>query len=155
VTAKVFLRLAAKLQGAAEVLKPREASPPVQSHPPVQAKKPKSTTGAKSTSKFSTKNMYENLEDLIDDEPVTDGLTEKPVSSSSSLRPNENGEIAKRLQVLDLSASSGRPKEDGKDILDWKNDFWLDNGNKMRVFGTVEEIFLPGPSKKDDLVRDW
>jgi len=64
--------------------------------------------------------------------------------------------MAKRLQVLDLSTSKIplKSKGEARDILNWENEFWLQNGNKMRVFGTVEEVFSPGASKSGDSSKD-
>jgi len=117
-----------------------------ESHPPVEARKKKTPILAMLASKFSTKNMYDSLGALPEDEPKTDGLVEKPVSSSSAIKPGKHADVAERLKTMDLSKSSVSPKGQAKEVLDWNDELWVQYGNKMRVFGTVEEVFVLDPA---------
>lgn len=143
VTAKVFLRLAAKLQGVVEATKPNAAST-TESHPPVQTRKKKGSILETITSKFSTKNVYDLLKGLPNDAPAPDDFTEKPVSSSNAIKPGKESEVANRLETMSVNNAHEFSRDHSKTMLDWDSDFWSTYGNKMRVFGTVEEVFTPG-----------
>jgi poly(A)-specific ribonuclease len=152
VTSKVFLRLATRLNAppTATVTDKMIASTPT---PPVQAstptaivededviepittrkKKKKAIVGDTSTpsasaSRFSTANIYSMLEDDNRESPVATPVVTKPdsppaitVMSPLPVTPVDNTKISGLMPG-------------------WNSEFWHTYGNKLRVFGTIEEV---------------
>jgi poly(A)-specific ribonuclease len=147
VTSKVFLRLATRLSAppaakgtdktiaatttsAVQVLL---AARPVEDEdfiePITTKKKKKKTTDfppSTPASRFSTANIYSMLED---------DTVETPVSTSIATKPDAPESIASPPSVMPVD-----PTKVSGLLPAWDTEFWRTYGNKLRVFGTREEV---------------
>lgn len=84
-------------------------------------------------SKYSHSNSFDVLLDH-DDEDIAE---ETPASTSNAVKPaTASPDLVSELNKLNLS----NRRNHGSLIPSWDTDFWNVYGNKMRVFGTVEEV---------------
>ena len=87
---------------------------------------------------FASNNIYEQLLNVAD-EPV-ENITEKATSSSSGVKPEE----AESIDIAALNLTQGQDRasgeQDNKLIPPFNTNFWRVYGNRLRVFGTVEEM---------------
>lgn len=72
-------------------------------------------------------------------------MEETPASSSNPAGPNAgdttNDHLAEKLRSLSLSQQAQKKRRNNRKLLPpWDTDFWRVYGNKLRVFGTVEEV---------------
>lgn len=67
-------------------------------------------------------------------------MIETPVSSSNAVKPDNitADSMTEDLALLQLNGKNGT--RSGEMIQPWDSDFWRVYGNKLRVYGTVEEV---------------
>lgn len=91
--------------------------------------------------RFSHANAFDALQDLeeADNVPV---LAETPASTSNAVPDaREDGGVALARGLGELKLSNGAPRAAGMQLLPhWDSEFWTRYGNRLRVFGTEEEV---------------
>ena len=85
--------------------------------------------------------MYESLRDMPQEdtlEAVTlTNSAENPASSSSAVKPVSTDNVINDLKAVHLNGTHNAQDDL---IPSWDTEFWRTHGNKLRVFGTIEEV---------------
>lgn len=90
-------------------------------------------------SKFSHPNVFDSLRDINDDaEELIPVSAETPASTSAAVRPAQHKDEQLDEQMSKLHITKRR--DNRKLLPPWDTDFWAVYGNKLRVFGTEEEV---------------
>ena len=118
-------------------------------------------------SPFAHANRFESLLGMPHDSDVREtqkataastATAENPASSANTLKPKADASVQDAQEQLiedtqNLSLTKEpeqRRTEDKRMLPGWEEAFWQDYRNKLRVFGTVEEVCEFGPRKKVD-----
>ena len=101
------------------------------------------------TNKYASKNMFDCLSDS--DMEAASNMVENPASTSNTVRPETVKSLRDGVETLtvdDVEAEEPSPptiQHSSYLMPKWDMDFWQQYKNKLRVFGTTEEVCELGP----------
>lgn len=125
-----------------------EAQTVKQTYPKTRSQSSRGKDGANGQPRFSHANAFESLRDLKDDLlPIS---AETPASTSNAVPPASS--LTKKSPKPSHS-KSGKDLRSRKGLLpSWDTHFWRVHGNKLRVFGTLEEMcdLTKGPDSAEE-----
>ena len=96
-------------------------------------------------SSFFHKNMFDSLRGMPEEEyddygDIEDEITESAENPASSSVPSPRDETQPMSKAMDDLRLEGKTSRQHCMLQPWDSDFWRTYGNKLRVYGTEEEV---------------